>query len=444
MTSLRTQLWVWLLALLTGIGLIVGASSYWIARDETNRFFDQQLRQIALNIGEGLPTSTTPGSDTSSHDPEDDFVIQIWTASALVSRPTPASSELQRAWLTGFSESATKSGNWRTFTLVGPTRTVQVSQQRVVRDELVNDAVWRSLMPVAIAIPLSWLLLRMVINLVLGRVDKLAKSLVVRSTTDRSLIPLDGLPAEVVPLVDAVNRVLTRLQDSLAAQKRFVADAAHELRTPLAALQLQIGNLRQAVNGEVANSRVDDLDRGVRRATQLSRQLLRLARYTEDEIKSLAVPVDLAEQVRAVIADLLPLADHRHQDLGLVQSDKVTILGDPDDIRLLIANLLENACRYSPDGGTIDVAVAWDDVSGQSSLEIRDSGPGIAPDQLNLVFQPFHRAAPANIEGSGLGLSIVARITEQYGARVTLANRTDSTGLIARVGFPRQKSATPS
>ena len=439
MTSLRTQLWVWLLALLTVVGLAVAASSFWIVQDEANGFFDHQLRQIALNVGEGLPSAVT-AADTSPHDPEDDFAIQIWDASGVTNRQLTTSAPVPRGSTTGFSDFKSPVGDWRTYTLMGPARTVQVSQQRVVRDELANEAVWRSLLPIAVTIPLSWLLLSFVINIVLSHLDALAKSLAGRKANDTSPIPISGLPSEVTPLVVAMNELLGRLQDTLATQKRFVSDAAHELRTPLAALQLQIGNLRKVAVGDDAGSRFDDLERGVRRAAQLARQLLRLARYTEDEIKSQAVPVDLTELARVAIADLLPLADHRHQDLGLVRSDPAVVLGDPDDLRILFVNLLENACRYSPDGASIDVAVSAD--AGGATLEIRDPGPGIEADQLNLVFQPFHRAANANSEGSGLGLSIVARIAERHGASVALTNQTGRSGLVACVTFARHTMVT--
>ena len=442
MMSLRTQLWVWLLALLTGVGLLVAAWSYWIVKDDTNGFFDVQLRQIAINLGEGIPNYGVPAADAIPHDAEDDFAIQIWTASDPAIKQSVSAAAIPRGMTTGFSDTNTDTGGWRTYTLVSPARTVQVSQQRVVREELTNEAVWRSLAPIAATIPLSWLLLSVVINMVLGRLDALAKSLAIRNANDKTPIPVAGLPSEVVPLVTSVNALLGRLQDTMTAQKRFVSDAAHELRTPLAALQLQIGNLRQAEMAADAASRIDDLERGVRRAAQLSRQLLRLARYNEDEIRSQAVAVDLTELARMTIADILPLADHRHQDLGLVRSDAAMVTGDAGDLRILIANLMENACRYSPDGGTIDVAVIA--ATGSALLEISDTGPGLPDDQLDQVFQPFHRADTSGTEGSGLGLSIVARIAERHGASVTLVNRTGRTGLVARVTFGRHTMVTSS
>ena len=442
MTSLRTQLWVWLLALLTGVGLFVGATSYWIVRDESDGFFDQELRQIALNVGQGAPSIAPLAADTTPHDPEDDFAVQIWTSNGPPVKQSPLAAQIARGSVTGFSDHNTDAGGWRTFTLVGTASTVQVSQQRAVRDELASDAVWRSLQSIVVIVPLSWLLLSFVINTVLRRLDILAKSLALRNLNDREPIPVAGLPSEIAPLVLAMNDLLQRLQEALAAQKRFVADAAHELRTPLAALQLQIGNLRAVATGSGAATRIDELERGVRRATQLTRQLLRLARYNEAEIKSQAAPVDLAEVTRAAIAELLPLADHRGQDLGLVRSDQAMVIGDADDLRVLIGNLLENACRYSPEAGIIDVAIV--NAGGEVTVDVRDTGPGIPVDQLGLVFEAFHRGTDAGTEGSGLGLSIVARIAERHGARVTLANRTDGPGLSARVVLQCHTAVTAS
>ncbi len=442
MTSLRTQLWGSLLALLTGVGLVMAVSTYWIVRDETNGFFDLQLRQIALDVGDGSAALIAPAADAAPHDPEDDFEVQIWSSSGTPIRRAKSAVELPRRTATGFSDTATGVGAWRSYTLAGPARTVQVSQQRAVRDELVTDAVWRTLIPVAVTIPLSWLLLSLVINSILGRMDVLTQALSGRIPSDTSPLPVAGLPSEVTPLVAALNDLLRRLQGSLAVQKQFVSDAAHELRTPLAALQLQIGNLRKVVTGPEATTRIDELERGLRRATQLSRQLLRQARYDEDDLTPQEVPVDLKELTTSVIADLLPLADDRHQDVGLVRADRATVTGDADDLRILVGNLLENACRYSADGGVIDVAIKAE--PHEIALEIQDCGPGIPPDQLELVFQPFHRAAPAGEDGSGLGLSIVARIAARHGAQVTLTNRTDRTGLVARVTWPRHTMVTPS
>ena len=439
MTSLRTQLWLWLLGLMIVAGLLAASFAYWSAQDEAKGFFDNQLRLMAIYMGDPVVAPSPPSADDADPpDPEDDFLLQVWDQTGRPLRSSLPTEDLPAASKTGFSDTASTSGAWRTYTLVTANRTVQVSQRATVRAELASDASWRSLIPVAVVIPLSWLLLSLVINRILHRIDAVAGRLAARKPGEWAPIPLTDIPADFAPLVTAANELLGRLEAALSAQKRFVSDAAHELRTPLAALQFQIGNLRKAPGPDLP-ARINELERGVRRASQLTRQLLNLAR-TQDGPNKQTTTVDLAELARAAIAEVLPLADHRHQDLGLAQGDAAIIEGYADDLRVLVGNLLENAIRYTPEGGIIDVAVLAD--GGDAALEVRDTGPGIDPALLDEVFQPFRRAAEPGVEGSGLGLTIARRIAEQHGAIITLSNRLDRTGLVARVTFNRHGCAT--
>jgi len=429
-----------MLGLLTSVGILAAGIFYWNAQDEAQRFFDQQLRLIALNVDTRGRNHASLRNDAPPHDPEDDFVVQIWDEAGQplpTMAPGPA---IPRGSVTGFRNVVTDSAAWRSYTLITSNGTVQVSQQSAVREEMAGDAAWRSLLPIAVTIPLSWLVLSVVINRVLGGLDGLARGLTNRRALDRTLIPTEGIPSEVQPLVAAMNDALIRLQDALSARGRFVSDAAHALRTPLAALQLQVGNLKKIASGEEAAHRIEELERGVKRTIELARQLLFLARGRERGPAVQSGPVELRDQATASIAELLPLSDHRRQDLGLVRCDSGLVTADAEDLRILISNLLDNAIRYTPIGGTIDVSIAASD--SEMELHVRDSGPGIPEDQLGLVFEPFHRAASSKIEGSGLGLSIVASIAERYGARVTLANRVDRSGVIASVALRRRHSAT--
>ncbi len=440
MTSLRTQLWFWLLGLMTLAGLLAATFAYWSAQDEAKGFFDNQLRLMAIYVGDPVGAAAAPVADNADPgDAEDNFLVQVWDGGGRLIRSSLPSEKLAAAAKTGFSDTASTSGSWRTYTLVAANRTVQVSQQSIVRAELASDAAWRSLVPVAVVIPLSWLLLSLVINRILRRIDAVADRLAARRPGDWEPIPLTDIPTDIAPLVTAANDLLGRLETTLSAQKRFVSDAAHELRTPLAALQIQIGNLRQASGAELP-ARIDELERGVRRATQLTRQLLTTAR-TEDMSTKPPTAIDLVDLARTAIAQVLPLADHRHQDLGLVEANPATVQGDADDLRVLVGNLLENAVRYTPDGGIVDVAVLA--TGGEAAIEVRDTGPGIDPAMLDEVFQPFRRAAEPGVEGSGLGLTIARRIAERHGAIITLNNRKDRSGLVARVTFNRPHSVTP-
>ena len=436
--SLRTQLWAWLIGLMTVVGLLAALFAYQSAQDEAKGFFDNQLRLMAVYAGEAGAELPTAQEGAAAHDTEDDFAVQVWNAEGTMLRSSLPAGAPPRAAVTGFSDTQTASGAWRTYTLVRPRSTVQVSQQTIVREELADQAAWQSLLPIAVMIPLSWLVIGFAINGVVGRIDQLAHRISAREPGDSRPIEVDDVPSEIAPLVTAMNDLLARLESALSAQRRFVADAAHELRTPLAALQLQIGNLRKA-SGAEPSSRIDELERGILRASRLTRQLLGLAKAEGEAIKPAPAPVDLLEIARRAIAEMLPLADDRRQDLGLMRDDTAEVEGEADELRVLVGNLLENAIRHTPEGGRIDVSVRAGER--EVTLDIEDTGPGIAPEQLEQVFQPFHRAAGQAIEGSGLGLTIAKRIADRHKANITLINRAGATGLTARVVFKRHNPA---
>lgn len=434
MKSLRTQLWIWLFGLLASIGLILASSYYLTVQDEVNEFFDVKLRQIAMIIGDIRHDQFKLAPSGAIDDANDDVVIQVWSAGGVeLSRPQ-TSARILRGTSAGYWNTSNESGRWRSYTLVLAEQTVQVSQAVTDREELAADAALRALMPLAVIIPLSWLALGIIIGRVFKQLDRLAKMIARRTPVEMDPIECANVPSEVVPLIDAMNELISRLQGAVAIQEQFMADAAHELRTPLTALQLQVENLRKVMTNADAGPRIDALERGIRRASALTRQLLRLAYHADQKLHQLA-PTDLVALTTESIAEILPLADQMQHDLGFVRSDPAIVKGDPDALRVLVGNLLENAIRHTPQGGVINVTIRSCEKC--AILEICDTGPGIAADQLNLVLQPFHRVAGAEIEGSGLGLSIATRIVAQHLALMSLANREDRSGLLVRVVFPK-------
>ncbi|TDP46384.1 ATP-binding protein [Zavarzinia compransoris] len=434
--SLRRTLSRWLTVLLALVGILTGALSYLLTLKEAAEFFDQQLRQVALNVGDpgvqGLPPQRPPADEI--YDQEDDFAVQIWDRrDEIVQSSPPEAADIPRHSSTGYSDTSSGGLAWRTYTLVTPRRTVQISQQVEVQRELAEAAALRSMLPVAIAIPLSWLLLIVVVRRITIGLNRLAQSLARRSADDDAAFRLDNIPAEVAPLVTEMERLLGRLQSVVAVQRRFVSEAAHELRTPLAALQLQAGNLDRIGDPATRAARIAELKQGIRRASLLVDQLLKIARQEAGSTGTGFAAIDLLELIKEVVASILPIADHRRQDIGLTHTDTAVVFGNPSDLRTLFGNLVENALRYTPEDGTIDIAVrrAGDSVF----VEISDSGPGIPEHLMTRVFDPFFRAASADIEGSGLGLAIAARIAARHGTAIELANRPDGRGLVARVSL---------
>ena len=273
--------------------------------------------------------------------------------------------------------------------------------------------------------------------------SRFAQALKARSP--ESLDPVPGLaaPQEVEPLIAALNDLLGRMQAAQAMQRAFVADAAHELRSPLAALQLQLQLVERAESTEARVEAIAELKAGLERATHTVQQMLTLARLEPGAAERVRAPVSLADLTRGVVLEQAPLAEARGIDLGLVAADAAAVVaGDAEALRILLANLVGNALRYTPSGGQVDVACGM--VDGQACLEVADSGPGIPPAERERVFDRFYRGVVSGEGGtrggSGLGLSIVRAIVERHGAHVILDEAVLG-GLRVRVIFAADAKA---
>jgi two-component system OmpR family sensor kinase/two-component system sensor histidine kinase QseC len=240
----------------------------------------------------------------------------------------------------------------------------------------------------------------------------------VKRVQPETLAPLvtTGLPSEVVPLVAALNAMLARLGQAFDAQRAFVADAAHELRSPLAALKLQLELLRRATEDTDRAEATDALAAGIERARHLVEQLLTLAR--SEAATAAPTEVALDEIARQAAADALPLAHERGVALAVEAEVAVPVRGDAAALRVLARNLADNAVRYTPRGGQVELRAAVDD--GAAALTVDDSGPGIAPAERGRVFDRFYRGATGGAGGSGIGLAIVRAVAQRHGAHVEL------------------------
>ncbi|MGO4482892.1 ATP-binding protein [Rhizobium pisi] len=427
--SIRRTAFLWLAGLMATIGVCAATTSYFLVQNEASDFLDNQLRQIALYVGDARSSPATGPDSGAPHDPEDDFVIQVWDVAGKPLRLSHPAVDIPRQQATGFADISTGSDNWRVYTLAAPDRTVQVSQDTMVREELATDAALQAALPIIILIPLSLLTLSWIIDRIMARLNRLAVAVASRDAAADDPVPIDDVPAELIPFVNSINRLLARLRALLGRQRRFISDAAHELRTPLSALQIQIDNLRHDDRDGGFSQRLTELEAGIGRATGLVSKLLRLARYDAHETAPASQPIDLVQLALDVVARLNPLAESRRIDLGITRQDKAIAIGSLDDFEIILGNLIDNAVRYTPPCGTVDVAVV---ITGQEArIEIRDTGPGIAEDEMPRVFERFFRARPQDSEGSGLGLAIAKAAAERQGVRLTLATREDERGLVA-------------
>lgn len=427
MTSLRRTALVWMTVLLTVVGLVAFGVSYELARREAADFLDGQLRQIALNAGEGVrDAAASPGT----HDPEDEFVIEIWTPAGALVRRTPDAPPIPRLDRPGHATIEADGEEWRVYLARDASRSIQVAQRMTVREEMAESSAIQAGAPILVLIPLTWLVIGWLLGQLTGRLQSLAGQIARRSLDSRDPVPIDNVPVEVLPLVDGMNVLTGRLQDALDKQKRFVADAAHELRTPLAALQIQLDNLaaRPATDEERPMA---EMRTGIIRARRLVEQLLRLARSDETSGTESLEAVELSAFITQCVADFVSIAEAKGVDLGMIKSEPGTILGSSADLALLFGNLIDNAIRYTPSGGLVDVSVGR--TADGLFVEVADTGCGVAEIDIPRLFDRFFRAAPMDVEGSGLGLSIAAAVAKRHALSIEIANRSEAGGLIVRV-----------
>ncbi len=297
-----------------------------------------------------------------------------------------------------------------------------VAQEADLRDELAREGAVRTVLPFAVLMPVLLLVAGGLVSRLLRPLAELAQDADQRGEHDLRPMPEAALPAEAQPFVAAINRLLARLAQSLAAQRRFVADAAHELRSPLTALSLQAERLAQVPLAPIAAERLGELRSGVERTRSLLEQLLNLARA--QSAADAAPPATPLEPVlRRVLEDLGPLAQARGIDLGLATPAQGAVLASELDLYTLVRNLADNAIRYTPQGGRVDLGVLGEE-GATTVLYVEDTGPGIAAAERGRVFDPFYRILGSGQAGSGLGLSIVQAIATRLGARLRLDDGT--------------------
>ena len=439
MSSLRARLLAWLLGGVLAVGAIGGLSVYRNALHEADAFFDHHLRQTALVLRdepvEYLLVPRLPAPDAAY-----DFVVQVWSLDGVrvyLSRPHAV---LPQVTTLGFSTVQTTEGRWRVFGVQAETRVIQVAQPMSVRQDRAAQLALQTLKPFALLLPALALLIWFAVGQALRPLGRLAAALQGRRVEALDPLPEAALPAEVQPLVSALNDLLGRLRGALERERAFMADAAHELRTPLTALHLQLGMLARASSESERAAAMATLSAGVQRAIRLIEQMLSLARQQPRGVSR--VPLRLDELAREVVAELVPLADLRHIDLGVAAAAPASVSADADALRTLLRNLIDNAVRYSGEGGRVDVAVAAaDSAHGGARLTVSDDGPGIAAGERARVLDRFYRPAGSTQPGSGLGLAIVRTIAEAHGASVTLGEGPGGRGLAVTVSFPGAAAA---
>jgi two-component system, OmpR family, sensor kinase len=442
-SSLRASLLVWLL----GGVVLVGAAGGWIvylnALSEADTFFDYELRQTALLLVD-QPVEYQLETPLPPSDAAYDFVVQVWTIDGTLLYWSQNHKLLPAITKIGFSDVTTPEGRWRVYGVQRPTKVVQVAQPMSVRQEQAAVLALRALRPFALLLPVLAILIWVAVGHALEPLKGLTLLVKSRSVHELQPLPDQTLPDEVRPLVSALNDLLARLGAALGRERAFMLDAAHELRTPLTALHLQMGALARAATDAERLEATEKLSAGVQRAIRLVEQLLSLSRQ-ESRVEPARVQVALDQVAREVVTELIPVSDAKSIDLGISESQRALVVGDPDALHTLLRNLVDNAVRYTPAGGRVDVSVLCSGEPPRAVLRVVDTGPGIPPEDRSRVFDRFYRRPGTSPPGSGLGLAIVKSIAEAHAATVTLDSGPGGAGLAVTLTFtaPAPRPSSP-
>ena len=433
MNTIRRRLLAWLLPALAATLIAAAITSYTLARSEVDELFDYHLRVTADAMRDQSFASLALDPVPLRERGEEEVLVQIWDSARGIVFASRHDRQLPLILETGFHNVAIAGARYRVYSLVRNARLIQVAQPTALRAARSAEIALRNTFPFAILLPLTLLLAWLAVGGGLRPLERLAGEL--RARSHESLAPLgrDGLPGELLPLVDNLNDLLARLERANRAQRDFIADAAHELRSPMTALRLQLDLAEHGAGPGGRAAALATLREGLDRSIRLVEQLLMLARL-DPEAPQRTEPVDLVSVAREVVAGRAVLAESAGVDLGLAGAEPASVKGDANALAVLLGNLVDNGLRHTPRDGRVDVAVRRE--GARALLEVIDDGPGIPAAERVRVFDRFFRGEAGGAAGSGLGLAIVRRIADRHGAEVRLEDGPPGRGLAARVVFP--------
>jgi signal transduction histidine kinase len=357
-------------------------------------------------------------------------IVQFWRADGKLTATSWPIPGLGLQPGEGFRTVRLDGRRWRVFTMRSTPLRVQIVTSDDFRQRVIWDITRNSAKPILYLAPVSIAVLWLVVYAALRPMTRLVRALSQQNERNLAELSQRRVPRELLPLIDSMNGLLRRMRNAFDSQRRFVADAAHELRTPLTAVKLQIENLRRKVDPSAAEE-LQELEAGVERLHRIVRQLLQLARQEVTPEVTATQPVDIGAVAKDSVQSLVPLAESRSIDLGLGDVQSVTTPLDPDQLRIVLDNLLDNAVRYTPAGGRVDVSVR--EVDGMAVIDVSDTGPGIPAADLERVFSRFYRVRATDAEGSGLGLAIARAAAERCRSSIELSNRSPAPGVTARI-----------
>lgn len=430
--SLRRSFNLVFSTLLTLLAVCAAVFAYQAARKEAWDILDFQLQQISRLVGDGSGLE----QEAASHTQNDELVVvRILFADGRAPRSNVPTLRFPDQPSPGFSTFEDGQEEWRLFTAEIPAnRLVMVAQRTSEREELAADAARNSAWPFLVAIPVSWLVAAWLVGAIIDRLRKLAGLVEQRHIDDTTPLADEDVPLEVRPLVTAMNHAFDRVRATIDQQRAFIADAAHELRTPVAALALQLDNLKESRTAEERAEGLADLQAGVRRASQVAVQLLSLARSESRGAVSATASTRGDIAIQECLSRFVPLAEAKAIDLGIGNLEPFSLRLDSADLATILDPLVDNALRYTEAGGQVDVSGL--STGALATITVTDNGRGIPPDLQERVFDRFFRIDQTQGDGSGLGLSIVRALVDRSGGTVRLEGNSAGQGLQVVLRWP--------
>jgi two-component system, OmpR family, sensor kinase len=438
--SIRARLLIGLLASVLAVLAVMYSLIYARIEDEIDDLFDSELERSALSAGSVAPQALIPTPARKVEDPQEEMIVSVFPASD----PAPAYQThplrgIPRSTPIGFSKLRLDGREWRLFASAVRGQFVVAAQPADVRNRAARRITQRSLLPSLGALPLAAFMIWIAVAYGLRPLVRITQDL--RKRSHRDLLPLDvsRLPPDIAPLAEALNDLMERLARIIATQRTFIADAAHELLTPLTALRLQAQMLARSKSPSRQREAMAELQGGVSRTLQLARQLLTLARHDADGDFGDKTEVDLATVIQRVLSIHLPLATEKALQTEIGIQESAIVLGNEEALSILVSNLIDNSIKYTERDGRLLISLR--PASAGAELKIEDSGPGIPIEERERVFDRFYRRRDAMVTGNGLGLAIAKEIAVRHGASIVLESSEVLGGLSARVLFHTAKAA---
>jgi two-component system OmpR family sensor kinase len=438
--SIRARLLIGLLASVLAVQIVMYSMIYARIEDEIDDLFDAELERSALSANLVPSQTFIPTRVRRVEDPQEEMVVSVFNVSDLVpAHQTHALTGIPRSTPLGFSKLMLNGRAWKLFASNVQGQFVVAAQPSDVRNRAARRITLRSLLPSVAALPLAALMIWIAVAYGLRPLVRITQDL--RKRSHRDLLPVDvtRLPPDIAPLAEALNDLMARLAGIIAKQRTFIADAAHELLTPLTALRLQAQMLARSKSPNRQREAMEELQGGVSRTLQLARQLLTLARQDADGELADKAEIDLGMLVERVFSIHLPLATEKSLQTEIGIQKGAIVLGNEEALSILVSNLIDNSIKYTERDGRLLVSLRPGTTGAE--LKIEDSGPGIPPEERERVFDRFYRRRDTTVTGNGLGLAIAKDIAVRHGASIVLESSEALGGLRARVLFHTARAA---